>query len=156
MGTCAHGSYFCLQTILFFCGGFHHPVNNTVPESPAVSMHTAAAWKAVSRGAEGRQPETKYLLQQSEQGCLQGGGAMCVQGREKELTPTVPLAAMCQEHKCVELLIYSPQNCYKLNVIIIPIYIHLFLHLINIYDCIRSAVRKPSLRGGKTCWRAQS
>ena len=77
MGTWAHSSYFCLQTTLFFGGGFHHPAN-TVPESPVVSTRTAAAWKAVSRGAEGRQPETKYLLQQSEQGCLEGGGAMCV------------------------------------------------------------------------------
>lgn len=41
-------------------------------------------WEEISRGAEGRQPEMKYLLQHFEQDSLGGGGVMWMQGKEQE------------------------------------------------------------------------
>jgi hypothetical protein len=74
-------------------------------------MHTPAAWEEVSRGAEGRQPEMKYLLQHIEQGSLGGGEAMPVlremeKGRGRELTFTEPLPVICQT-QCLNGCLFS-------------------------------------------------
>lgn len=57
-------------------------------------------WEEVSRGAEGRQPEMKYLLQHFEEDSLGGGRAMWTQGKEqersRELTFIDSLSAVCQ------------------------------------------------------------
>lgn len=124
MGTWDHSSYFCLQIIIFSCG-FHHPVDS-VPESLAVWMCTSAAWEAIFRGGKGRQPEMKYFLQQYEQGCLEGGGVLCVSGKRSRgeggsysLKPLLLCARNSTNY--MYFLIYCPKNCYKLSAIIIPI-----------------------------------
>lgn len=116
-------SSFCVQTAVFPCRGFHHPVDMS-PLSPRVPRHlkhTPAAWEAVSGGAEGRQSEMEYLLQQLEQHFLEGGRALWIPGeweqrRGKELTFTesLPLSAR-RSAKCICLLVYLPKDYFKLG-----------------------------------------
>lgn len=62
-------------------------------------MRTPAVWEEVSRGAEGSQPEMKYLLQHFEQDSLGEGRAACMLGKEqegrRELTFINSLSAVC-------------------------------------------------------------
>ena len=63
-------------------------------------MRTPAVWEEVSRGAEGRQPEMKYLLQHFEQDSLGEGRAVWMLGKEqkrrREFTFIDSLSAVCQ------------------------------------------------------------
>lgn len=124
-------------------------------------MRTPAAWEAVSRGTEGKQPEMKYLLQRFEQDCLGGGGAMWMPGRGSReggaphlLQPFLLCAR--QSANCMHLLIYSPQNCFRLRVIIIHV-LHSFLHPFSQHVSLNtfSDVKTESKRW-KNCGGSQS